>query len=375
MAMACGVSVANIYYNQPLLELMSRTLHGDSGYVPAFTQIGAGIGMFLFVPLGDMFERRRLITGVCLATAAAAVFTALAPTLFLLSAASLLLGLTSITPHLILPFAAQISGAEERGKVIGTVLSGLLIGILLARTASGFAGAAWGWRTVYWAASVLMLALAAALRAALPPSPPAETMRYPQLLRSMWMLVRQQPLLREASLIGAMLFGAFSVFWATLIFVLVTPPYHYGGRMAGLFGLIGVAGALAASLAGRLADRRGPRFTVGGGILVTLLAYVVFALTGQHLWGLIAGVTLLDLGVQAGHVSNQTRIYGLIPEARSRLNTVYMVSYFAGGALGSALGAAGWRIARWPSVCAAGFLLSAMALAVHVYGSKMEADG
>ncbi|MCU1259072.1 MAG: major facilitator superfamily transporter [Bryobacterales bacterium] len=375
MAAACGVSVANIYYNQPLLDLMARTFRRDTSYIPAFTQIGVGFGMFLFVPLGDIFERRRLIAGVCVATALAAILTALAPTLELLAVASLLLGLTSITPHLILPFAAQISAPEERGKVIGTVLSGLLIGVLLARTASGFLGAAFGWRSVYWAAAALMLALALALRASLPESPPAETMSYSQLLRSIWRLVREQPLLREASLIGAMLFGAFSVFWATLIFVLVTPPYHYGGRMAGLFGLIGVAGALAASVAGRITDRRGPRFTIGCGIAVTLLAYVVFFFTGQHLWGLIAGVTLLDLGVQAGHVANQTRIYSLIPEARSRLNTVYMVSYFAGGALGSALGAAGWSIARWSGVCAAGMLLTCVALAVHLYGSKLKTDG
>ncbi len=375
MALGCGVSVANIYYSQPLLQQMAAEFRAGTGYVPAYTQVGAGFGMFLFVPLGDILERRRLIVSVCISTAAAALFTALSPSLALLSCASLLVGLTSITPHLILPFAAQISMPEERGKVLGTVLSGLLIGILLARTASGFIGATFGWRSVYWMAAGLMLLLAAALRYALPPSPPAHTMKYGQLMRSIATLIREQPLLREASLIGAMLFGAFSVFWATLIFVLVTPPFHYGSRMAGLFGLIGLAGALAASVAGRIADRRGPRFTVAAGIAITLVSYVVFFFAGKTLAGLIAGVTLLDLGVQAGHVSNQTRIYGLIPEARSRLNTVYMVSYFAGGALGSALGAAGWAWRRWDGVCAAGFLLALIAMGAQIYGSKLKTNG
>jgi predicted MFS family arabinose efflux permease len=360
MAAGCGIGVANIYYNQPLLAQMG------GAYLPVYTQIGAGLGMFLFVPLGDMFERRRLIVAVSCSTAAAAILTAISPNLALLSAASLLLGLTSIVPHLILPFAAQISAPAERGRVVGTVLSGLLIGILGARTVSGFVGAALGWRAMYWIAAALMLALAGTLARQLPVSEPAHNLSYPQLLRSIATLIREQPLLREASAIGALLFGAFSVFWATLVYRLAEPPFHYGARTAGLFGLVGVAGALAAAAVGRVADRRGPRFTVGIGIAITVASYGVFWLTGTSLWGLIGGVILLDLGVQAGHVSNQTRIYGILPEARSRLNTVYMVMYFLGGSIGSALGAYGWKLAGWNGVCAAGLVLSLAALAVHL---------
>jgi predicted MFS family arabinose efflux permease len=372
MAAACGISVANIYYNQPLLAQMGATFAASAAYLPMYTQVGAGLGMFLFVPLGDMFERRRLIVLVSSATAAAAILTATAPSLALLSIASLLLGLTSIVPHLILPLAAQVSAPEERGRVVGTVLSGLLIGILAARTFSGSLGAALGWRPVYWIAAALMMILAFTLGRQLPRSAPSGAMSYPQLLRSIVTLVREQPLLREASLIGGLLFGAFSVFWATLVYRLSEPPFHYGAMVAGLFGLVGVAGALAAAVVGRVADRRGPRFTAGMGIVITVASYVVFWFTGSYLWGLIFGVILLDLGVQAGHVSNQTRIYGLLPEARSRLNTVYMVTYFLGGSTGSALGAYGWKIARWNGVCASGLILSALALAVHL---RWKSDG
>ena len=326
MAAACGISVANIYYNQPLLAQIGATFTGDASYLPMFTQLGAGLGMFLFVPLGDVLERRRLIVTVCLGTAAATVLTALASSLELLTAASIVVGLTSIVPHLILPFAAQVASSEERGHVVGTVLGGLLIGILLARTASGFIGAQFGWRAVYWMAAALMLFLAMVLAKQLPQSRPSIRMMYPDLLRSILALVREQPLLREAALIGGMLFGSFSAFWATLIFHLATPPFHYGARMAGLFGLIGAAGAMVAPAAGRITDRKTPRFTVGMGIWITIGAYLCFWRFGGSMPGLVAGVVLLDIGVQSGHVANQTRIYGLIPEARGRLNMVYITS-------------------------------------------------
>lgn len=354
-----------MYYNQPLLAQIGNSFAGNAAYLPMFTQIGTGVGMLLFVPLGDMFERRRLIVTMCLASACATLLAAVAPSMWILAVVSALVGMTSIIPHLILPFAAQISEPEQRGKVVGTVLGGLLIGILLARTASGLLGAQFGWRAVYVMAAALMLLLAAVLRQRLPASPPALAFRYGELLRSIVGFVRDEPLLRQASLIGGMLFGAFSVFWATLVFRLAAAPLHYGARTAGLFGLIGAAGAMVAPVAGRITDRRSPRYTVGIGICVTILSYVCFWLFGGSMAGLITGVILLDLGVQAGHVANQTRIYSLIPEARGRLNTVYMVMYFAGGALGSALGAYGWSRAGWSGVCAAGLCLGLAALAVH----------
>jgi predicted MFS family arabinose efflux permease len=366
MFAASAVSVANIYYCQPLLSEIGRSLGVSDraiGYLPMWTQAGTALGMLIFVPLGDMFPRRRLIVIMCMASASTVAMMAIAPNLTLVNAAGFATGLTGIVAHLILPFAAKLAPAERRGQVVGTVLSGLLLGILLARVVSGYVGDLFGWRAMYLVAAAAMTTLAVILRYALPYDRPEPGLRYRELVRSIVHLATTQPVLREAAIIGGMLFGAFSSFWATLVFFLATPPYHYGPRVAGIFGIIGAVGVLFAPLAGKLSDRKGPAFTVALGILTAIGSYAVFDFTGRTLVGLVAGVILLDLGVQAGHVANQTRIYALIPEARSRLNTVYMVTYFLGGALGSALGAYGWSVWGWNGVCAAGALQLLVALA------------
>jgi predicted MFS family arabinose efflux permease len=371
MSLACAVSVANIYYCQPLLSGIAHSLgvpDHEVGYLPMWTQAGTAIGMVGFVPLGDMFPRRRLIVTMCLATVCALTLMTLAPGLALISAAGFLTGLATVVPHLVLPFAAKLSRDDERGRVVGSILGGLLTGILLARVVAGYVGEAFGWRAMYGIAAVAMAALAVIMRYGLPYDKPDSNLRYGQLLRSIGQLIADEPVLREAAITGGMLFGAFSSFWSTLVFFLGAPPYHYGARAAGLFGIVGLAGALVAPVAGRLSDRRGPAFTVALGILTALASWLVFALFGYTLAGLIAGVILLDLGVQAGHVANQTRIYALIPQARSRLNTVYMGSYFIGGAIGSALGAAGWSQWGWKGVCAAGALQCLVALAARSWG-------
>jgi predicted MFS family arabinose efflux permease len=340
-----------------------------------WTQAGTALGMLLFVPLGDMFPRRKLIVVMSAISGLAVAMMAVAPNLPLINAAGFATGLTGIVAHLILPFAAKLAPPERRGHVVGTVLSGLLLGILLARVVSGFVGDVFGWRAIYWIAAAALLMLAVALRYALPYDHPEPGLRYPALARSIASLVLKQPVLREAGITGGLLFGASSAFWATLVFFLATPAYGYGPRIAGIFGLVGAVGALFAPWAGRLSDRKSPAFTVTLAILTSLGSYAVFALAGYRLWGLIAGATLLDLGVQTGHVANQTRIYALIPEARSRLNTVYMVTYFLGGSLGSALGAWGWTHWRWNGVCAAGAAQLLAALAVrswmHFRGNRM----
>jgi predicted MFS family arabinose efflux permease len=377
MAVACAVSVANLYYCQPLLADMGASLGVDArriGYLPMWTQAGTAIGMFAFVPLGDMLPRRRLIVTMCLAIGFAAALMAMAPGMGMVNAAGFAIGLTTIVPHLVLPFAAKLAPSERRGQVVGTVLGGLLLGILLARVVSGYVGDALGWRAMYWIAAGSMAALALALRFLLPVDRPDLHLRYRELVASIWRLARTEPVLRDAAFTGGMLFGAFSTFWTTLVFFIAAPPYHFGARVAGLFGLVGAAGALIAPRAGRLADRKGPAFAVTVAILTTLLSWLVLA-AGTHLWTLIAGVVVLDLGVQAGHVANQTRIYALIPEARSRLNTVYMVSYFLGGAVGSALGAYGWTRAGWAGVCVAGAAQCVAALAVRLGFSRRHPVG
>ncbi len=275
----------------------------------------------------------------------------------------------TIIPQVIVPFAASIVPAKVRGRVVGMVMSSLLIGILLARTVSGAVGAAFGWRAMYWLAAGLMVLLFVVLRAMLPREQPRMGLSYLQLLRSLGGLIRSEPALREVSVFGGMAFGAFSVFWVALPFFLETPPYHYGSAVVGLFGLVGVGGALAASYAGRLADRIDARITTGVVLVISALAFACFWLFGLAIWGLIVGVILLDIGTQATHISNQTRVYSLSPEARNRLNTVYMVSYFVGGSLGSALGAYGWSVARWSGVCIAGLIMLGVALAYYAIRS------
>jgi predicted MFS family arabinose efflux permease len=367
MAIGVGVAVANIYYCQPLLGIMARELHVSdhrTGMVATLVQAGTALGMMLFVPLGDIAERRMLAVRMCVFTAIAALLNAVAPSFGWLALSSFILGLGSVVPHLILPFAAQLAPEGKRGKTVATVISGMLIGILLARTAAGFIGAEFGWRAIYWISAVLMLTLAFAFWRLLPESHPTIRMRYIDLFRSVASLVCDHALLRESAAIGSLFFASFSAFWTTLVFFLAMPPYHYGARMAGAMGLVAAASAAAAPLVGRMIDRRSPKVGISIAALMTLGAFAVFAMFGHSLVGLALGVVLLDVGVQTGHISNQTRIYNSFPEARSRANTVYMVSYFTGGALGSLLGNLGWKLAGWTGVCMVGAILLLPALLI-----------
>jgi len=373
MAAASGATVANLYYNQPLLGDIGAALGASGsalGLVPMLTQVGYAVGMLFIVPLGDSLERRRVIVTMTALVALALVGAALAPTLHWLVAASFVVGVTTIIPQLLIPFAAHLAPAAQRGRVVGTVMSGVLIGILLSRTAAGFVGTHLGWRTMFWMAAGLMLALAGVLRFTLPSQPPMASMPYPQLLRSLIHLARTEPVLRLHAVLGALSFGAFSVFWSTLALYLQSLPQQYDAQVAGLFGVVGVAGAAAAPLVGRHADQRGDRRINAAAIVVVLLSFLVMWPLGRWLWGLALGVVLLDLGVQANQISNQTRVYSLRPEARSRLNTLYMVMYFAGGAAGSWLGTLAWTRWGWTGVCASGAALCVVALLVLKRGPR-----
>ena len=373
LAIAGGIAVANLYYIQPLLVDIAHSFsisESTVGIAATVTQLGYALGLLLIVPLGDALERRRLIVTMLILVTVALLATAVAPSLPWLVIASFVVGVTTIIPQIILPLAASLADPEERGRVVGTVMSGLLMGILLARTVSGFIGAQLGWRAMYWIAAALMLLLALLLRIVLPKNQPSTHLHYFQLLRSLGELVWQEPVIREVSLFGAMAFGAFSVLWSTLAFFLSTPPYHYGSEVVGLFGLVGVAGALSASFVGRLSDRLNIRIITGSALAIALLAFVVFWLFGHWLFGLVIGVLLLDLGVQSTQVSNQTRVYRLNPEASNRFNTIYMFSYFAGGSLGSAIGIYGWSVARWNGVCAVGVLMLMVAIGWYFFSRK-----
>src|SRR5580700_3060794 len=376
LAFSVGAIVANIYYVQPLLAAMAQTFSvsvGMIGLVAMLTQVGTAIGMLIFVPLGDSRDRRALLTllltGACIALCGVAT----ARNLIWISIASFAVGACGAAVHIIVPFAAQMAPENSRGRVLGTVFSGLLLGILLARTFSGVVASFFGWRAVYWIAALVMLSLMLLLRSQLPKLPRESDLSWPALMRSLVDLVRDHPALRETAFLGAAMLCVFSAFWTTLVFLLQTPPYHYGSSVAGLFGLVGAAGALCAPLVGRFADRRGPRFTILLALLTTLASFLLLGVLGKVMAGLIAGVVLLDVGVQSGHVANQTRIYALDPGARSRLNTVYMFCYFSGGSFGSWLGALCWQYQGWAAVCAFG--LAVMAIALLVFARNFKSRG
>lgn len=373
MAFSVGAVVANIYYIQPLLATIANSFHisvTQVGAVAMVTQFGGALGMLIFVPLGDTKERRRLIVSLLIAQSICLALMASAQNLAWLALASFGIGITTATVHVIVPFATHLASPERRGATVGAVLSGLLFGILLARTFSGLLGAWAGWRAIYWLAAGLMLLLAALIRWVLPQSQPELSLSWPRLIHSTFALIGEQPVLRESAALGAIFFCAFSAFWTTLVFFLQTPPYHYGSGVAGLFGLVGAVGAVCAPFIGRMADRYGARRNLLISLLVTLLSFAVLYFFGRHMAGLVAGVILLDVGVQSGHVSNQTRIYGLLPHARSRMNMVYMVSYFTAGALGSYAGSALWQRWGWAGVCGLGGALLVTGCAVYFSTSE-----
>jgi len=373
MAVACGMTAANIYYSQPLLVEMAHSFgapESAAGVIATVTQLGFAAGLLLLVPLGDIFSRRNLISGAMVALVLALVAIALAPSMAVLAAISLVMGVTNVVPQMIVPFAASLARPAERGRVVGAIMGGLLIGILLARTVSGFVGAYFGWRAMYWIAAILMALLLVTLYFSLPQEAPREKISYLRLLRSLWGLLLREPVLHEVSLFGALTFASFQIFWVTLTFFLSTPLYHFGSDVIGLFGLVGVVGALTATLVGKRADRSNPRVITGLMLATVLLTYIVFWLAGQWLWGLILGVILLDLGTQGAHISNQTRIYARPQPIHSRLNTVYMFSYFIGGSCGSALGTYAWSLAGWPGVCVLGVALMILALGAYLLRSR-----
>jgi predicted MFS family arabinose efflux permease len=372
LAMVAGTGIANIYYNQSLLDSFRQSFPRSSwiGGVPAATQLGFACGMLLLAPLGDCIDRRRLIllqvVGLCISLGVATI----SPTLPVLLGASVAIGFFATLAQQAGPFAAELVPPEKRGHAVGSVMSGLLLGILLARSLSGLIAEYFGWRAVFSTAIVEMVVLAAFVVRFLPRSRPTVSLRYGTLFASLWNLIIEFRILREAALTGASLFAAFSIFWSVMALLLAGAPFHLGPRDIGLFGIIGAAGALAAPLAGKLADHRGPRVAVTLAISLVAISFVVFMVSASSMAGLIIGVILLDVGLQIGQTPNVSRVLALRPQARSRLNTIYMVSYFSGGAVGSAVGAIAWQTGGWIGICLAGLFFCVVAAASHFCGRE-----
>ena len=299
-----------------------------------------------------------LITSAALAAAAAA------PTIAALAGALVIVGVTTVVAQIIVPMTASLAADNQRGRAVGTVMSGLMIGVLMARVISGIVAATLGWRTVFIIAAVAMLVLTAVLRRMLPAVQPRGSISYRTLLRSVVTLVCAEPVLRQRMALGAVSMGSFSILWTAVAFLLSGPPYHYGSAVIGLFGLAGLAGAVAAPMVGRLADRGYRRYSTLGAIGCLLASWGLLALGGRWLAALIPGVVLLDLGAQALHISNQSDIYALRPEVYSRLNTAYMLGYFTGGAVMSAAASLVFSAAGWNGVCLLGALTAIAGLAI-----------
>ena len=365
LAVSCGLTVANIYYAQPLLDTIARDLgtsESTTGLVLVTTQVGYAAGLVLLVPLGDLLDRRRLVSAVLAVTVVALVGAAVAPGIAALAIALGAVGLTSVVAQILVPFAATLAGDEERGRVVGTVMGGLLLGILLARTLSGAIASVGGWRSVFVVAAVLMVVLAVVLWLRLPQVPVTSGLSYGAALRSVLTLIRTHAVLRRRMAYGALVFAAFSIFWSAVAFLLAGPDYGWSEAEIGLLGLIGVAGALCAQVSGRLADRGRNRVGTGAWLALTLASFGVLFL-GQHsLAALLVGVVLLDAGAQGAQVLNQSAVYALDADARSRLTTAYLTLYFVGGAAGSALSTTLYASHGWAGVCTAGAVVAGLAL-------------
>lgn len=377
MAACTGLIVANLYYCQPLIVLIANEFkipEANAGTITYLTQAGYAIGLFFMVPLGDKIERKKQILMTTFASVIALILAATAKSFFLLQIASLLIGITSIVPQLILPLAASLCAPEQRGKVVGTIMSGLLVGILLSRTLSGFIGQYLGWRSMFYIAAGICLLIFFVIQNKFPVNKPQFKGSYGELIKSLFTLIKTEPVLREATIINVFSFAQFGAFWTTMVLLLSGAPFHYNSATIGLFGIVGTSGALAAPLVGRLGDKGGSRVAVGYGCLLILISFLVFYFSVESVIGIAIGIVFIDIGIQGVHISNQTRVYSLLPEARNRLNTVFMSFSFLGTAAGSAYGLFLWKLGGWHAVSIGCVGLSVLSLIVYglTYKSKSK---
>lgn len=342
LAVGAGAAVANSYYNQAFLGHLKADFGlsgGATAIVPVLTQAGNALGVLFLAPLGDRLERKSLILMTICALVVALIGAAVSPGFLWLAVAGLAVGLFATVAQQIVPLAVHLAPPTERGRILGKVTGGILIGILLARTVSGIISDLWGWPFVFWFAAAVMVAIGIALAIWLPRVPQTTDLNYPRLIGFLWTLVRTHDVLRRSVAVQFLIFAAFIGFWSNLALLLSEPPYQLGGTTVGLLALVGVVGALAAPIAGGFADRRGPTVVVSIGAALVLFAFLIFGLWQGSLVGLIIGILILDLAVQSSQVANQARVYALDPTARSRLNTVFMATMLAGGRSERALGA------------------------------------
>ncbi|MCP1306049.1 MFS transporter [Paenibacillus tyrfis] len=359
LATACGIIVANLYYAQPLIGLISSSIglsESSAGFIVTLTQIGYVVGLLFVVPLGDIVENRRLIVVSLLLTAIALAAAAMAKQPLLFLGASLFIGLGSVAAQVLVPFASYLATESTRGRVVGNIMSGLLLGIMLSRPLSSLVADFFGWHAIFALSAAAVVILAIVLSKVLPARRPNTNTRYAALLASMWHLLRTTPILRRRAAYHACVFATFSLFWTTVPLLLSSPVFHFSQKDIALFALAGVAGAVAAPIAGRLADRGWTRpgtwIALATVIISVLLPLLIQTGSAIGVAVLVISAILLDAGVSANLVLGQRAIFSLGPEIRSRLNGLFMAIFFFGGAIGSSIGAwayasGGWSTALW----------------------------
>lgn len=373
LAIAAGISVANIYYNQPLLSMISHDLgisEFKANLIAMITQIGYAIGLLFIIPLGDMFQRKRIILVSFSILILSLLIIGLSQNIYIILSASFFTGMCSVMPQIFVPIASQFSKQEMKGRNVGIVISGLLTGILASRVISGLIGEYLGWRVMFFIAAILMLICLVVVIKVLPKITPTFKGKYIDLMKSLLLLIKEYPKLRIYSIRAALAFGSFLAMWSCLAFKMELPPFYAGSNVVGLLGLCGVAGALSASFVGKYVKQVGvKRFNYIGCALI-LFAWLLFYSGGNTYIGLIAGIIIIDIGMQCIQLSNQTSIFDLSPKAANRINTIFMTTYFIGGSLGTFLAGTFWHWFGWQGVIGVGICLTAISLLITIFSKN-----
>ncbi|CAQ85268.1 MULTISPECIES: MFS transporter [Photorhabdus] len=375
MAIATGLVVASNYYAQPLLDTIALQFNltsSEASFIVTSAQLSYAIGLIFLVPLGDMLERRSLIVSMTILAAIGLLITAMSQNIWQMLLGTALTGLFSVVAQVLVPLAATLALPHQRGKAVGTIMGGLLLGILLARTISGTMATLSGWRTIFWIASVLLVILSLTLWRYLPRYKQVTNLNYCQLLGSIVKLVTTTPLLRVRAILGALTFANFSLLWTSMAFLLSAPPFNYSEGVIGLFGLVGAAGALMATRTGQLADKGKGSLTTSIALILLLLSWILIGFAKESLISFLIGILILDIAIQGVHVTNQSTIYRIMPEARNRLTAAYMTSYFIGGAFGSLVAGYAYKHSGWYGITAAGITICVINLLVWFLGKKHE---
>ena len=379
MATACGLCAGANYFNQPLLNSMVQHLHisdAQASSTVTMAQVSYGLGLLFLVPLGDMLERRRLVLTLMLLAACGMLLSGIsgvAGSFALLAAGTLMAGVFSVAAQVLVPMAATFAAPGTSGRAVGLVMSGLLVGILASRSVARILSELGGWSTVYWAGAAATALMAVLLARALPKAAPTAPVSYGEVMKSLGALLRQHPRLRSRALIGGTGFATVSVLFSSMALLLAGPGFHLSDLMIGVIGIVGIAGALMANVAGRMADKGLEQHTTMAGAILMLLGWLCLWLGGSSIWWFLLGLLVVDGALQALHISNQNVIYALAPEARSRINAVYMTTYFMGASIGSALGSWAWLHHGWNGTSLMGGVLGLISLGTVLWDRRLLA--